>query len=478
MAVERIINPYHLEMLKALVCFKLTDNFLVYLKDTFSPIGVRGRRKIDGDLRLKRMGFNISEKTHERFFTKGESAQANFSITTLSKYYCWLKENKNLNWSAFEKEYELPFGTDMPLAHYQNLSETWKKRVYDAIVEELGKYKNYEAYCKKEVFIDELPNSYKEILSNQEKTREELELLKESDIIQRAMIDDLTKKYNELKAHISYRPDCNDVLIKKARFYINKRNYPGAKRLLKKSLQSNVLNIEESKKAAANDTFELAMLGYIQANYYEAIEYANQSIGYNNKYAGAWNIKGASFFKVNRYGDALEAYEQALVLKKKDAEIIYNKGLALYELQEYDKAIDVLNSAIKIKRNLPEAWNILSSSYFMLGNYQEALKASEKSIKYNPQFSKAWSNKGICLAELGKPHEAIEALVESTELDNKNGITWYNLACIYARVNDKSNALKSLKRSINLDIENKISAQNEADFKEFAKDPSFKKMIK
>ena len=108
---------------------------------------------------------------------------------------------------------------------------------------------------------------------------------------------------------------------------------------------------------------ELVMYGRISklcyklnlGKYEQAIEYYDNALEIDPKYALALSNKGATLDKLGKYKEAIECYDKALEIDPKYALALSNKGWALHNLGKYEQAIEYYDNALEIDRNFDQA---------------------------------------------------------------------------------------------------------------------------
>ncbi len=193
---------------------------------------------------------------------------------------------------------------------------------------------NYYGISKKQ--YDELH----ELLKGQGKTIESLlKNLDERDVKlseRDAKIEEWINKYKELESRIVNRP-AEDKLATQAKEKLNNGDLEGAEKILKQSLEKNLKSIEETKKAAAADSYDLGSIKELQLDYKEAKDY----------------------------------FERAALLDSKNTDYLNRFGLILDNLGDSKKAIEYLDKAYKI----------FSDVYGNDHPYTKAVKLSIEKIK-------------------------------------------------------------------------------------------------
>lgn len=127
---KKYLNPYHLKLLKALICFKIKGHY-------FIPLTIQDR------LDIERTSI-LSGRTLDRFFGEGKDASGNLKETSLNEL-CSLFI-KQYTWNNFVLENPAPFDELVPNQLFIDLTESWQKRIIQSIDNKLKDYSSYENY--------------------------------------------------------------------------------------------------------------------------------------------------------------------------------------------------------------------------------------------------------------------------------------------------------------------------------------------
>ena len=118
--------------------------------------------------------------------------------------------------------------------------------------------------------------------------------------------------------------------------------------------------------AAAVELHNQGFSAFTNGNYQAALDFYNQSIAADPKYARAWMDKGNTLIFLNRTEEAISAYDSALALDK----------------------------------NLALVWNSKGEALMTLGRYAEARDSFDKALQIAPDYAKAKMNRNLTLSKL------------------------------------------------------------------------------
>lgn len=127
---KKYLNPYHLKLLKALICFKVKGHY-------FTPLTIQDRLDIENTSIL-------SGRTLDRFFGEGKDASGNLKETSLNELCSLLI--KHYTWNNFVLENPVPFDEQVPNQLFINLTESWQRKIFQIIDNRLKEYSSYENY--------------------------------------------------------------------------------------------------------------------------------------------------------------------------------------------------------------------------------------------------------------------------------------------------------------------------------------------
>ncbi len=164
---------------------------------------------------------------------------------------------------------------------------------------------------------------------------------------------DMAQQYTEIEARLAKR-DETDSLAKRAKEKLDEGDLEGAEALLNQSLEQNLKQITERKKAAAADAFELAKIRELHLD----------------------------------YRGALPFYEQAVELAPDDSLYLNDLGVLLHTLGETDQAITFYNQALAIDLkvlgdqhpNVAIRYNNLGSAWQGKGDVEQAITFFKKAL--------------------------------------------------------------------------------------------------
>jgi len=112
------------------------------------------------------------------------------------------------------------------------------------------------------------------------------------------------------------------------------------------------------------------------------------------------HMKGFNAYINGNYTTALEFYDQSIAADPKYARAWMDKGNLLAELNRTEDAISAYDSALAVNNNLALVWNSRGEALMTLGKYAEARDSFDKALKIAPEFGKAKENRNLTLEKL------------------------------------------------------------------------------
>ena len=161
-----------------------------------------------------------------------------------------------------------------------------------------------------------------------------------------------------------------------------------------------------------------------------------------------FNISGACYASLGRFGRAVRFYEQALIIKPDYAEAHYNLAGTLQELGQLDAAVKSYEKSLSINPDYPEAHNNLGNVLKDLEQLDAAVKSYKNAIAIRPDYVEAHYSLGNTHQELGQLDDAVKSYKEVIDIEPDFAEMHNNLGVILKELNQKDAALKSLERAI------------------------------
>lgn len=154
---------------------------------------------------------------------------------------------------------------------------------------------------------------------------------------------------------------------------------------------------------------------------------------------------GQAYFNMQKYDNCINALNQAepFASREKDpekerAKLFKLRGAAYYRTNRFSDAADDLTKALRVNQSDWADFSMLGICYFRLNRMDEAIQALEKALSMKPDqkasveaLGKAYFKKGIGALSGKQYAAAIQFLLKAKDYDPKNGYIYYNIAEAY-----------------------------------------------
>lgn len=203
----------------------------------------------------------------------------------------------------------------------------------------------------------------------------------------------------------------------------------------------------------AEDALEWYIKGQNSAtvgNYEDAIEYYDNALSVDNKYASAYAGKAIALNHLDRYNEAVVAADAALALKK-NPDALNARAYALFALGRYEESVQTYDLFFTYQINIPDAYYTQGKSYIQLNETEKAISAFDRCTYFDPNSLDCWNQKGLALISRGRYEDALIAFNQCTRITAADAEIWNNKGLAYAGLEDYPMALDAFKMAINLD---------------------------
>lgn len=161
--------------------------------------------------------------------------------------------------------------------------------------------------------------------------------------------------------------------------------------------------------------------------------------------------RGNEAFDISDFNNALRFYNEAINADSSFVDAWNNKGLTLMKLQRFDEAIYCFNKATTIKPEYGEA--LLNSARANLEVHQHfaALEQLELLARLWPDTSLIPFTTGLIYADMGKNTESIAEFKTALVKDSTNVESLINMANLYYQENELDTAIFCVERAMMID---------------------------
>ncbi|MCF0226311.1 MAG: tetratricopeptide repeat protein [Methanobrevibacter sp.] len=128
------------------------------------------------------------------------------------------------------------------------------------------------------------------------------------------------------------------------------------------------------------------------------------------------NKQGDNLSRLGKFQDAIKCYDKALVIEHDNEYIINNKAIALLNSGDVDGALEASDDAIKANPNSPIVLYWRGFILEVLRKYDAALEVYDKLIMIDSENPEVWNARGNLLTDMGMPNEAIDSYNRAVKL--------------------------------------------------------------
>ena len=204
-------------------------------------------------------------------------------------------------------------------------------------------------------------------------------------------------------------------------------------------------------KFTATQLYQRGAESYKKGNLNEAINFYNQSIAKDDKYAAPLTGLGWIYNDQEQYAKAIEYFQKSIALYG-DIAVPYNGLAYAYNFsKDYNKAIEYGNKAVQIDPKYAAAWNNIGFAYKNLGNFGKAIENYNKAISISPNNDVSLSNIGNAYLSQKDYAKAMEYYKKSININSNQANAWYHLGHIYGQQKDIGKAIESYKKATSID---------------------------
>jgi len=182
----------------------------------------------------------------------------------------------------------------------------------------------------------------------------------------------------------------------------------------------------------------------------EKIEFYNQAIKLNPRYAKAYNYRGLAYFEKKFYEMAVNDYHKAITLEPNNANPYNNLGNYYAVKKDYDRALREYDKAITLSPNDARIYSNRGFAYDRKKDPENAMKDYNKALELDPKLAKAYINRGGLYIEKKELDKALQDFDKAIELDPLYANGYYSRGSLYYQKEEYEKALKDFNRAIEL----------------------------
>lgn len=170
------------------------------------------------------------------------------------------------------------------------------------------------------------------------------------------------------------------------------------------------------------------------------------------------NKQGDNLSRLGDFRQAIECYDKALAIEEDNEYIINNKAIALLNAGDVFAALDASDAAYESNPNNPLVLYWRGFILEVLNAHDEALEIYDKLIRIDGENPEVWNARGNLLTDMGKPNEAIESFNKAVELSlddsEKDADALNRMGNAYIDLGQFDNALECYNAAINIEKNN------------------------
>ena len=135
------------------------------------------------------------------------------------------------------------------------------------------------------------------------------------------------------------------------------------------------------------DYLDIGKKQYQKGHFHDALNSFEKNLKFHPKSHRAWNWKGNTLRKLDRYEEALSCYDQAISFDLFNSYVFpyIGKGDVYREKKQYASALLEYNKAIKIQKH-PYALNGKAQCLYEIGKKDHAFQLAEEVIQMRPSL--------------------------------------------------------------------------------------------
>jgi protein O-GlcNAc transferase len=206
-----------------------------------------------------------------------------------------------------------------------------------------------------------------------------------------------------------------------------------------------------SSGSKAQDLYQQAVGLHQQGQLDEAEALYRQALAFDNRHAGATQMRGVIRLQKGDAAGAVELIKRSLDFEPRNPRALNNLGNALLELKRYDEAIEALRLAVKVQPESADAQGNLGRALRKRRLYPEAVEAYRKAVELAPDRAGLHSSLGTALAESGDPVAAIASHERAMALAPDRADLRNNVAHAYNLAGRHAEAESSFRQAVALD---------------------------
>lgn len=158
----------------------------------------------------------------------------------------------------------------------------------------------------------------------------------------------------------------------------------------------------------ASESYILAQAEYRKEKYQNALDYVNQAIAKDEKFAEAYELRGDCYDKLSKYRAALKSYSQATALQS-SVKAYLGKGRMERYIDDNTAALVSFQKAVDLDPKNIEAYQWLGYIENIQEHYDKSIKHFDRAIAIQPESVYSYYWRGDSYEKLGSVDKALES---------------------------------------------------------------------
>ncbi len=211
---------------------------------------------------------------------------------------------------------------------------------------------------------------------------------------------------------------------------INAKNFfvAGAKKSDSSDYHGAIVDYTKSLDLVKNPITYLkrADANRLVGNFDAAILDATEAMKLQPRLAGAYFIRGVSYYEKGEYLDAKSDLDSLLKRDRTNATAFNFRAAVAFMTQDYKAALTKYNEVVRLDSNFTEIYNNRGMMRHYLQDYKGAIQDYNVALKENPDNAKSYNNRGLAFLMLKDVQSALADFDKAVTLNDKYAEAYVN----------------------------------------------------
>ncbi len=181
--------------------------------------------------------------------------------------------------------------------------------------------------------------------------------------------------------------------------------------------------------------------------YEKALEAFGYVVAIDENFDAAYICSGDVIYNMGRYKEAIEFYLDAIKLAKPNKELFLKTAESYEQLGELSKARGYLRKSITVDPYYDEAFYRIGETYRLEEKWMKAVSSFERAVKLNKENIDYLASLAEAYLSIDENEKALEMFERIFQLDTHVKQNWINLATAYFNVEDFRKAFQVLNEA-------------------------------